>query len=141
MPAELLWTNRKYEGATVNSSGSSLSIYLSTYFAFKDFRFQINTYYSAPEYSAQTKSNANYSVDAAMRLLFFDRSLSVSIKVKDIFNLLSQNSTNFGYGFSSSNSMKEKTQIFSLDISYYFNIKGKEDIEERKDTEEYNDDF
>ncbi|MCK9426146.1 MAG: TonB-dependent receptor family protein [Ignavibacteriaceae bacterium] len=137
----LRWTNRKYEGATVQSSGSSLSIYLSTYFAFKDFRFQINSYYSAPEYSAQTKSNANYFVDAAMRCLFFDRSLSVSIKAKDIFNLLSQNSTSYGYGFSSSNSMKEKTQIFSLDISYYFNIKGKEDIEERKDTEEYNDDF
>jgi hypothetical protein len=137
----LRWTNRKYEGATVKSSGSSLSIYLSTYFAFKDFRFQINSYYSTPEYSTQTKSNANYSVDAAMRCLFFDRSLSISIKAKDIFNLLSQNSTSYGYGFSSSNSMKEKTQIFSLDISYYFNIKGKEDIEERKDTEEYNDDF
>jgi len=137
----LRWTNRKYEGATVKSSGSSLSLYLSTYFAFKDFRFQITSYYSAPEYSAQTKSNANYFVDAAMRVLLFDRSLSVSIKAKDIFNLLSQNSTSYGYGFSSSNNMKEKTQIFSLDISYYFNIKGKEDIEERKDTEEYNDDF
>lgn len=137
----LRWTNRKYEGTTFKSSGSSWSIYLNTYLSFKDFRFQVISYYSAPEYSAQTKSNAYYFVDAAMRLLFFDRSLSVSIKAKDIFNMLSQNSTSYGYGFSSINNLREKTQIFSLDISYYFNIKGKEDLEERKDTEEYSDDF
>ncbi len=137
----LRWSYRKYTGGTIKSGGSSWSLYLNMYTSFKDFRFQINSYYSTPVYSAQTKTVANYYVDVAMRVLLFDRSLSLTIKAKDIFNMLSKNTTSLGYGFSSVNGIKEKTQIFFLDISYYFNIKAKEDIEERKDTEEYSDDF
>lgn len=76
-----------------------------------------------------------------MKALFFNRSLSLSLRVEDLFNTRNLNVDRYGTGFYSVNSVRQKTRILSLDISYYFQSKANESLEERPDGDQYGDDF
>jgi ferric enterobactin receptor len=130
LSAWISYSASEYNGSNFNSKGSSWSSSLNTNASFKNLKFQLYFWYSSPSTKAQSKSNDQYSVDAGVKMLFYDRALTVTLKAKDLFNTLKKNSSSFGNGFTSFNISKVPTQIFSLNISYYFQSKANEDIED-----------
>ncbi|MFA7229473.1 MAG: outer membrane beta-barrel family protein, partial [Melioribacteraceae bacterium] len=135
------WSDNEYLGQNINSRSSSWSINLRTSTSFKNLRFQINFQYLSPQKSAQIKLAETYSADATVKMLLFDKQLSVSIKANDLFNTKNLNSRSYGNNFYSINGNRETTRIFSLNISYYFKVKSSEGYEENEDSKEYTDDF
>lgn len=135
------WSSNEYLGQSIKNRSSSWCIDLRTSTSFKNFRFQLNFRYLSPQSSAQTKSAASYLIDAAVKMLFFDKQLSVSIKANDLFNTKNLNSSSYGNNFYSINGYRETRRIFSLNISYYFKFRANDDLEENKNVKEYSDDF
>jgi hypothetical protein len=130
----------KYEGFQRQNEGTSFSSMLRGYAKFWNMRVGFEMNYSSPSYGAQTKSNSVFYANANIRALFFDKSLTLNLKVTDIFNSRNSNSTNSGTGFNFINSVSETTRVLTLNLSYYFHSTAKEDLEEKR-MEEYSDDF
>jgi outer membrane receptor protein involved in Fe transport len=124
-----------------NSKNSSWSGSLLTYVSFSNFKFQLSQRYSSSSMTTQEKSRSIYYASAMMKALFFNRALSLSLKVEDLFNTRNLNVDRYGTGFYSVNSVRQKTRILSLDISYYFMSKANDSLEERPDGDQYGDDF
>ena len=137
----LLFGNKnKYEGFMKKAEGMSISSMLKSGFKLWGLGLNFELNYSSPNYSAQSKSNSVFYANAGIRALFFDKNLSVGMKVQDIFNSRNRNSENFGSGFNFVNRVSETTRIVSLNVIYYFRSQAREDMEEKR-PEEYGDDF
>ena len=130
----------EYIGSSANNKGRSWNSSISIKSSFEDFVFQFNCGYSSPSYNAQEKSKANFSANAAAKMLFFDKSLALTFRVMDLFNTSNSNSDTFGTGFSFTNSIKERTRVFTLDIFYFFNSQANENIVE-ENSDKVPDDF
>jgi len=124
---------------TVNTKGRQWSSNMRTKLSFDQFKFQFDFHYSSTSVSAQQTNKANFSANAAAKTLFFDKSLSLTFRVTDIFNTKNNNYDRSGSNFSMVNSTRENTRIFTLDISYFFQSKANDIIEEPID--EVPDDF
>lgn len=137
----LQWSVSEYEGSVNTNRSSSWSCYLNNSFSFKNLKFQLSVYYSSPRSSFQTEAHADFSADAAVKMLFLDKQLAVSLRVSDLFNTQNLNSNSFSKEFYSTYYNREATRIFSLNISYYFKIKAREEIEVEPQINDYEDDF
>lgn len=124
---------------TVNTKGREWSSYMRTKISFEDYRFQFDFQYSSPSVDAQQTNKANFSANAAAKTLLFNKSLSLTLRVTDIFNTKNNNYDRSGSNFSMVNSTRENTRIFTLDVSYFFQSKANDVIEEL--VEEVPDDF
>ncbi|MCK9424919.1 MAG: outer membrane beta-barrel protein [Ignavibacteriaceae bacterium] len=131
----------EYISPKVNNKGRMWSSGFGAKLSFDDLVFQFNCRYSSPSsYRIQEKSKANFSANAAAKMLFFDKSLALTLRVIDLFNTNNSNSDTYGPGFSSTNSIKERTRVFTLDIFYFFNSQANENIVEQN-SDEVPDDF
>ena len=92
-------------------------------------------HYSSQSISAQTNTNGNFVANAGVKMLFFDRALSVTLKASDIFNTSRNNSNSIGTNFYSKSSTSEKAKIFSLYISYFFQSIANEEIDDNMDVQ------
>jgi hypothetical protein len=135
------WSRREYSGYYTNSTSSSWSAGSTNTLSFKDARLQVSINYFAPEIYVQNKKAAVFTIDAAFKMLFFNKQLTVTARVADLLNTQNINTTTLGKDFTAYNTNRETTRIFSLNISYYFKIKAKEEIEELHDLNDYKDDF
>ncbi|MDP3682494.1 MAG: TonB-dependent receptor, partial [Ignavibacteria bacterium] len=124
---------------TVNTKGRGWSSYMRTKLSFDQFKFQFDFQYSPSSVYAQQTNKANFSANAAAKTLLFDKSLSLTFRVTDIFNTKNNNYDRSGSNFSMINSTRENTRIFTLYISYFFQSKANDIIEEP--LEEVPDDF
>ncbi|MDP4193007.1 MAG: outer membrane beta-barrel family protein, partial [Bacteroidota bacterium] len=131
----------KYNSQYSNNKNRSWSGNLLTAVSFSNFKFQLSQRYSSSSMSAQEKSKSLYFANAMMKALFFNRALSLSLKVEDLFNTRNRNVDRYGTGFYSVNNVRQKTRILSLDISYYFMSKASDNLEDRPDGDQYGDDF
>lgn len=132
--------NKKYEGLQKSYEGTNWNWFLNTSWKANDFRVQLDLNYSSPSYSSQTKTEAVFYSNLALKALFFDKNLALTFKVADIFNSRNSNSVNSGTGFNFINKVSETTRVFSFNVSYFFRSQAKDDFEERmKDA--YDDDF
>lgn len=137
----LSFRSRKYKGFNNSKSSFSWSSSTSSEASFSILKLMLGFNYSSSRTDAQSISKPTYSSNAAVKLLLFDRQLSLTLRVQDLFNTLKQNRNIYGTGFYSSSSTRETTRIFTLSLSYYFQSKANEQIEEASEAEEYGDDF
>lgn len=135
------WSEREYDGRVNSTKSSSWYCSLRNTLSFKNLKLQLSVYYSSPQASFQTESHADFSADAAVKMLFLDKQLAVSLRVRDLFNTQNLNSNNFSKEFYSTYNNRETTRIFSLNLSYYFKIKAREEIEVEPQINDYGDDF
>jgi len=124
---------------TVNTKGRQWSSSMRTKLSIDQFKFQFDFRYSSSSISAQQTNKANFSANAAAKTLLFDKSLSLTLRVTDIFNTKNNNYDRSGSNFSMVNSTRENTRIFTLDISYFFQSKANDIIDDV--VEEVPDDF
>ncbi|OGU38701.1 MAG: hypothetical protein A2058_14635 [Ignavibacteria bacterium GWA2_36_19] len=113
---------------TVNTKGRQWSSSMRTKLSFDQIKFQFDFRYSSSSISAQQTNKANFSANAAAKTLLFDKSLSLTLRVTDIFNTKNNNYDRSGSNFSMVNSQRENTRIFTLDISYFFQSKANDII-------------
>lgn len=77
--------------------------------------------YNGPSVTAQGKTEADYTINAAIRQEFFDNNLSAALQIRDIFGTSKREFSSSGPGFYTYNSMQPKTPDVNLTISYKFN--------------------
>lgn len=130
-----------YIGSGINNSRFSWNSRLSTSVSLKNFRFQFIFNYSSPSIAAQSETNGTYTLDGAAKMLFFNRALSLTLKVSDIFNSRRNMVNISGINFYQRSGTNEITRIFSLDLNYFFQSIANEEIGSDGDVSEYADDF
>jgi hypothetical protein len=116
----------------------SANILPSLSFDILKFKFDIN--YLSPSVIAQGKTKSTFYVNTAAKLFLFNKSLSISLRISDIFNTRNNNNDQYGTTFSISNKIKQVTRIVSLNLAYYFQGTVDEKLEEDK-SDELKDDF
>jgi hypothetical protein len=126
----------KYNSPGISTEDKSWSSSIRSKVSFNTFKFQMDFYYSSPSSDAQQKSYANFYSNAAAKLLLFDKQLSLTLRAADLFNTKNNNSSRFGTDFSMINNIKQTTRIISLELSFYFEGKAPDILEDEKNVDE-----
>ena len=113
-----------------NSKGSGWGSSLHTTIAYNNYRFQINFQYASPSTGSQVIKKESFYANASVKVLLFNKDLSLTLRVTDIFNTKNNNYDKRSMDFSMLNSVREITQIITLDLSYYFQSKANDSLEE-----------
>jgi hypothetical protein len=129
---QLTINSLKYTGLGIKNEGTSLVSIFNSTLLFSNLRFQMNFNYSSSAITAQGKTNPTWSVDAAVKLLLLHKTLSLTLRATDLLNTRKSNSSTSGEGLLITNNIKQTTRIISLNLSYYFRIEAKENIEQDK---------
>lgn len=109
----------EFEGFNSISSDYSWLGKLNTAFTLsKDFNFQINFNYNAPNITPQGKIKEQYSTDFAMKKDFMDGQLSLTFRVSDIFNTRKFETETFGQNFFSNSYRKMESRVAYLGLTY-----------------------
>ena len=87
----------------------------------KNFRLQINGMYNGPTVRAQGDMEGFFMTNAAIKKDFFDRHLTVTASVRDIFNTGKHEFTSYGTGFYSYDYFNRQAPIVSLSLSWIIN--------------------
>jgi len=130
-----------YNVNDVENKGTSWNSSLKLAGKLSNFLFQMSFSYSSPYYNPQEKAGSLFYANAALKALFLDRRLSITFTTQDLFNTMKRKYSSHGSGFNFTNNENETTRIFSLNVSYYFNLKADERFEEKQTNEEIRDDF
>lgn len=93
----------------------------NTFTLWKNGQLQINSRYNSASVTAQGTSSDYYTVDAAFKVNFFDRSLSANLQARDILGTSKREYTSEGQDFNTYNLYRPKTPVLMLTISYRFN--------------------
>lgn len=84
-------------------------------------RLQADGMYYGPSITAQGSSEDFYGINAAIRQDFFNRKLTATLQVRDIFGTMSHQFTSNTETFTNSVRFKREPQIIMLSLSYKFN--------------------
>lgn len=84
------------------------------------FSGQLTGRYRSAELLAQGERHARYSMDAGLRKTFFDKQLSLSFNVRDIFNTRGFKGTTWGDGFYQYSERQRRGRMFGLTLTYSF---------------------
>jgi hypothetical protein len=130
-----------YSGLAKSNSGLSWNTRISAAVSLRNFKLQMNFNYSSPTFSAQSETRPIFYSDLSAKALFFDRSLTVTLKIADLFNSRRNNVNITGANFYQRSGTSMTTRIISLNINYFFQSIGVEEILDNGDGREYADDF
>ena len=86
-----------------------------------DLRLQLNGMYYGPSITAQGETTGFFMTSAAVRKDFFNKNLSATLSIRDIFKTGKHEFTSSGTGFSSYNYFNRKAPIFSISLSWKIN--------------------
>lgn len=106
----------------------------------KDFNFQINFNYNAPDVTPQGKIKQVYFTDVALKKDFLDGQLSLTLRVSDIFNSRKFEAETIGQNFFTNSYRKMESRVAYLGISYRL-TSGNNNKERKPRNEESMDDF
>lgn len=84
-------------------------------------RFQVNSFYRGPSATAQGTMSEFYMVNSALRYDLFQRKISVTFKVKDIFETMKHEFETNTATFYSYNSFYHQSPKFKLTVNYRIN--------------------
>lgn len=98
------------------SSRGNLTIKLKT-----NTRFQLTGFYRAPSITTQGEMDDFFMTNAAVRQDLFKKKLSITFKVRDIFNTMNHNFTSETATFYSYNERSHLSPVFSFNLSYKLN--------------------
>jgi len=87
----------------------------------KDFRVQASGRYNGPSVTPQGESKGFFTTNVAVRKDFFNRQLSVSASIQDIFNTANFESLSSGTGFTSVDIHKREAQVVMVNLTYILN--------------------
>ncbi|MBN2174720.1 MAG: TonB-dependent receptor [Bacteroidales bacterium] len=111
-------TEETIEMRTSNNWDSRL---LFSFKLLENTKLQINLAYDSPTITAQGQAEESYYSDLTLRQDFFDKQLSATLKVGDIFATRKRESTSRGENFYIYEYRKPESRIFSLTLSYRIN--------------------
>ncbi len=84
-------------------------------------RFQLNSFYRGPSVTAQGKMGSFFMANSALRYDFFKRKMSVTFKVRDIFNTMRHEFETITPSFISYNTFYRQNPYFQLTVNYKIN--------------------
>ena len=116
----------RLEGTIENEDVSAQSFNwdsrLNATFKFKhDFRLQFTAFYNGPTVTAQGEREGFYTANSALRKDFFNKKLSTTLSVRDMFATAKREMTSSGPGFSSYDNYRREAPIITLNLSYTIN--------------------
>ena len=120
----------KYTGIGIKNEGTGWGSSLYSMLSFSNLKFEASIGYSSSSITAQQITKPEWSMDAGAKLLLLHKTLSLTLRVADIFNSRNSNSSQTGTGLFITNNIKQTTRIVSLSLSYYFKLEAQETIEQ-----------
>ncbi len=87
----------------------------------KEFRFQLTSMYNGPSVAAQGTTEGFWVTNIALRKDFFERKLSATFSIRDMFKTARRATTSSGEGFYAYDSFKREAPVFMLNLSYKIN--------------------
>jgi hypothetical protein len=120
----------KHFGSIDNSETWRASSFFKLGLKFKVVFFNFFGLYRSAFYTTQGKKDPSFYMNASAKALFFNRSLSLTFRVSDVFNSMNNDDKKIGEGFVFVNKNSESSRVFSLGIDYYFQSKASEEVEE-----------
>lgn len=100
-----------------------------------DIRVQITEMYRGPSVSAQGESEGFFMTNAAVRKDFFNKKLSATLSVRDLFKGGKREMTSTGADFYSYENFRREAPVLSLNLSYLINNYKKQKNSENKQEE------
>lgn len=132
--------NINYNGMASSYNGTNFNAFVKSSLKLNIMKLYFDMNYSSVNYTSQVKTDPVFYANIAVRQLFFDKNLSVTLKVADVFNSLRNKTNTAGSGFQFVNNSHQTTRYIKLDVSWFFYSKAQEEIPEDK-KEQYDDDF
>jgi outer membrane receptor protein involved in Fe transport len=102
------------------------------YMPAKDFNFQVNFNYEAPNYIGQTKLKEQFSTDIAMKKDFLNGQLSILFRLSDVFNTRKWESETSGANFFTTSYRKMESRVAFIGITYRLNATNNNQERERR---------
>jgi hypothetical protein len=113
------------------STQLSNSIKLAGYF-----NLQVNTRYNSPTVSSQGRREGFFMSDIAIKREFLDRSLSLTLQIRDIFQTAKYEFTSQGKDFFTYNYFTRESPVVMLNIRYNINQYKKKNEREKNNNNE-----
>lgn len=108
----------------------------------KNVKLQIDGSYRSPSVSSQGRTEPNYRINASLRADFFERKLSTTLQVRNIFGTSKYSSITEQDDFYNYRSMKPKSPAISISVSYRINnFKSKRSMEKSSERGRGDEDF
>jgi len=93
----------------------------NTFKLWRNGEFQINSRYNSASVTAQGNSSGYYTLDAAFKITFLNRSLSANLQGRDLLGTSKREHVSEGPGFETHYKYDPKSPVIALTISYRFN--------------------
>ena len=103
-----------------NSNYSSTARVMSSWSPSKTLSIQLSGSYRGPQVGVQSKTNASYSADLAVKKDMLKNKLSLAFRVGDLFNTLKNSYTSWGTNFTADNWRKPESRIGYISLTYNF---------------------
>lgn len=111
-----------YSGSSSNSVNDVWNARLMTMISLGwNLDFQMNGFYMSRNLTPQGKMKEMIFTDVSLKKSFFDKKLSVSLRVSDPLNLVKFRNETFGSNFFYGIDVKPATQVFTLSVQYSIN--------------------
>ncbi|MEN8192043.1 MAG: TonB-dependent receptor [Bacteroidota bacterium] len=98
----------------------------NTFKIFESTKVQINGSYNSPSISAQNEMKSSISANFAIKQEFFNKKLSLTLQVRDLFNSAIHEGNSYGPGFESYYTFERDAPYVSLNVSLNLNNFKKE---------------
>ncbi|PIQ10726.1 MAG: hypothetical protein COW71_02080 [Ignavibacteriales bacterium CG18_big_fil_WC_8_21_14_2_50_31_20] len=118
-----------YNNQNLASENFNWSVRLNnTFTVFQNTKFQLNGQYNSANISAQSESKGLFMVNIALRQELFEKMLSLTLQVRDVFNSASHEGSSVGPGFETNYIFNRNAPIVMLNVSLNLNnFKQKKD--------------
>lgn len=93
----------------------------------KTTRLQINSIYNSPSVSSQGRREENFFVNLGLRKEFWNRTVSATLQIQDVFKTQKFEFSNHAPNFYSEVKMKRKAPLFTLTLTYHLNNNQKKE--------------
>ena len=108
----------------------------------KSLKLEVNGRYNGPRISAQGEYEGYFSADLALRKEFWDRTLSITFQMRDVFQTAKREGYTYGDGFQTYNFNQRKAPILMLNLTLNLNnFKQKRDRGGSEDSDMGEEDF
>lgn len=113
--------DRSEEGVDERSSNNWDARVMNIFKLWPTTRLQLNFLYNSPSVTAQGESEASWYTDVTVRQELFDKKLSATLQVQDLFATRKREYTSRGQSFYIYEYRKRESQIVTLTVSYRIN--------------------
>jgi hypothetical protein len=111
-----------FNNQDIDRSSNNWNARLNATFNFSTLtRLQIQTFYNGPSVSVQGERDGFFFSNIALRHDFFDRKLSATLQVRDLFGTMKYEFRSFGENFNTNMRFTREPRVVQLSLSYKLN--------------------